>query len=84
MSHKGETILTVTSTWLQWVGRRPQVVVVLADAWSANRAADGKLVQHWDAIQPIDFATRLLFLLIGQHQLYLLNWWNPLRTDTPH
>lgn len=29
------------------------------------RLKDGQLVEHWDAIQPIDTATRLLFLLIG-------------------
>ena len=26
---------------------------------------DGKLVEHWDAIQPIDTFTRILFLMIG-------------------
>lgn len=26
---------------------------------------DGKLVEHWDAIQPIDTFSRLLFLMIG-------------------
>ena len=26
---------------------------------------NGKLSEHWDAIQPIDFSSRLLFLLIG-------------------
>lgn len=29
------------------------------------RLENGKLAEHWDAIQPIDFNTRLLFLLIG-------------------
>jgi len=26
---------------------------------------DGRLAEHWDAIQPIDFATRFLFMLTG-------------------
>ena len=29
------------------------------------RLQDGKIVEHWDAIQPIDTATRFLFLIIG-------------------
>lgn len=29
------------------------------------RLKDGKLVEHWDAVQPIDTFTRLLFLAIG-------------------
>ncbi len=29
------------------------------------RLHDGQLAEHWDAIQPIDFATRLLFLMVG-------------------
>lgn len=29
------------------------------------RIADGRLAEHWDAIQPINFGTRLLFLLTG-------------------
>ena len=29
------------------------------------RLKDGKLVEHWDAIQPIDTSTRILFLMIG-------------------
>ncbi len=29
------------------------------------RLQDGRLAEHWDAIQPIDFGTRLLFLLTG-------------------
>ncbi len=29
------------------------------------RLEDGRLAEHWDAIQPIDTATRLLFFLIG-------------------
>ncbi|WP_422361907.1 ester cyclase [Reichenbachiella sp.] len=29
------------------------------------RLKDGKLAEHWDAIQPIDFSTRLLFLMVG-------------------
>ena len=29
------------------------------------RLQDGKLAEHWDAIQPIDFFTRLLILLTG-------------------
>lgn len=29
------------------------------------RLHEGALVEHWDAIQPIDFATRLLFLVVG-------------------
>ncbi len=29
------------------------------------RLKNGKLVEHWDAIQPIDTSTRILFLLIG-------------------
>ncbi len=29
------------------------------------RIEDNRLAEHWDAIQPIDFATRFLFLLTG-------------------
>lgn len=29
------------------------------------RLKDGKLAEHWDVIQPIDFSTRLLFLMVG-------------------
>lgn len=29
------------------------------------RLEDGALAEHWDAIQPIDFGTRLLFLMVG-------------------
>lgn len=29
------------------------------------RLEDGRLVEHWDAIQPIDFFTRFLFMMIG-------------------
>ncbi len=29
------------------------------------RLQDGKLAEHWDAIQPIDFMTRLLMLMTG-------------------
>lgn len=29
------------------------------------RLVDGQLAEHWDALQPIDFATRFLFLLTG-------------------
>ena len=29
------------------------------------RLEDGRLAEHWDAIQPIDFMTRLLILIIG-------------------
>ena len=29
------------------------------------RLEDGRLAEHWDAIQPVDFATRFLFLLTG-------------------
>ena len=29
------------------------------------RVKDGHLAEHWDAIQPIDFATRFLFFLTG-------------------
>lgn len=29
------------------------------------RLEDGKLVEHWDAIQPIDASTRTLFLMVG-------------------
>lgn len=29
------------------------------------RLENGKLVEHWDAIQPIDFFTRILFLIVG-------------------
>ena len=29
------------------------------------RLEDGRLAEHWDALQPIDFATRFLFLLTG-------------------
>jgi predicted SnoaL-like aldol condensation-catalyzing enzyme len=29
------------------------------------RFEDGQLAEHWDALQPIDFATRYLFLLTG-------------------
>jgi len=29
------------------------------------RLEDGRLAEHWDAIQPIDTVTRLLFFLIG-------------------
>ncbi len=29
------------------------------------RIEEGRLAEHWDAIQPIDFATRLLILLTG-------------------
>lgn len=29
------------------------------------RLEDGKLAEHWDAVQPIDTFTRLLFLVIG-------------------
>ena len=30
-----------------------------------HRLEDGRLAEHWDAIQPIDTVTRLLFFLIG-------------------
>ena len=29
------------------------------------RLENGKLAEHWDAIQPIDFMTRFLFMMIG-------------------
>ena len=29
------------------------------------RIEDGRLAEHWDALQPIDFGTRLLFLVTG-------------------
>ncbi len=29
------------------------------------RLEGGRLAEHWDAIQPIDFQTRLLFLMVG-------------------
>ena len=32
------------------------------------RLVDGQLAEHWDALQPIDFATRFLFLLTGGAQ----------------
>jgi predicted SnoaL-like aldol condensation-catalyzing enzyme len=31
----------------------------------AFRLKDRQLAEHWDALQPIDFATRFLFLLTG-------------------
>lgn len=34
----------------------------IMDTW---RIEDGKMVEHWDAIQPIHGSMRLLFLLIG-------------------
>jgi len=35
---------------------------IITDTFRLN---GGQLAEHWDAIQPIDFATRLLFLMIG-------------------
>ncbi len=29
------------------------------------RLENGRLAEHWDAIQPIDFSTRFLFMMIG-------------------
>jgi len=29
------------------------------------RLENGKLIEHWDAIQPIDTSTRMLFLMVG-------------------
>ena len=35
---------------------------IIYDEWQVK---DGDIVNHWDAIQPIDFSTRLLNLLLG-------------------
>lgn len=34
----------------------------VVDIWQVS---DGKIVEHWDALQPLDFMSRLLMLLTG-------------------
>lgn len=36
--------------------------ILVVDTW---RLKDGKIVEHWDAIQPLDLSSRFLFLLTG-------------------
>ena len=46
-----------------WVAHEPRTALfIVTDTF---RIEDGRLAEHWDALQPIDFGTRLLFLVTG-------------------